>query len=190
MIREFAESDLAEIVSLRPTVSDELSENVPSAVFLLLVREENSLILTKRSDHLPNHPGQICFPGGKQQASDSDLLATACRETFEEIGVSKHRIQLLGYMDALHSLSGFYVQPVVGCIDALQPYTLDSNEVAELFTLPLDIATDLANYRRHRVDYAGQERTYYSIDHQGHHIWGLTGIVLYRMASALEKLKR
>ena len=188
MLTRYTVDDFQSITASDASAFDESQESVLSAVCILLIEDENSLILTKRCDHLPSHPGQICFPGGKHKHSDPDLTATAYRETWEEIGIERSRVKQLGYLQAMHSLSGFFVQPVLGLIDTLSPYTIDSTEVAEMFTLPLVLACDPDSYRHHQIEYQGKLRSYYSIDYQNHHIWGLTGILLHRMATALHRL--
>ena len=176
---------LKTLVYQLPSNYDADSENILSAVCILLIEQSNSLILTKRCDHLPSHPGQICFPGGKYSQEDTDLTSTAYRETWEEIGIERSRITQIGYLEAMHSLSGFFVQPIFGLIKCLEPYHINPSEVDELFTVPLDIVMDANNYQSHQLQRGDQSLRYYSLGYGKHHIWGITATILYKLGQSI-----
>ena len=94
-----------------------------SAVLVPIVKRENGLelLFTKRSDTVEHHKGQISFPGGATDATDLSPADTALRETFEEIGLERSAITIIGVMDDLRTPSGFVVTPVVGFIEHLPP---------------------------------------------------------------------
>jgi len=92
-----------------------------------------SVLLTERTAHLSSHAGQVAFPGGRTEPSDASPVATALRETEEEIGLHRSHIEVLGAMQQYLTGSGFVVTPVVGLVEAAHTLTLDDNEVAEAF---------------------------------------------------------
>ena len=131
--------------------------------------------------HLADHPGQISFPGGRVDPGDHDAIATALRETHEEIGIAADGVDVLGCMPERRTGTGFAVVPVVA---RLKPdYTLTLNdEVAEAFEVPLTFVLDAANHRRETAMLGGVPRTYYVLTHGDHRIWGATAAMLVDLA--------
>ncbi len=82
----------------------------------LVLRDEMTVLLTQRTDHLNDHPGQISFPGGRAEASDADAVATALREAHEEIGLEAFEVEVLGSLPTYTTGTGFVVTPVVGLV--------------------------------------------------------------------------
>jgi 8-oxo-dGTP pyrophosphatase MutT (NUDIX family) len=167
-----------------------------SVLIALVLRESMTVLLTQRTDHLNDHPGQISFPGGRVEASDADAVATALREAHEEIGLEPFEVEVLGSLPTYTTSTGFIVTPVVGLVQpgaALRP---DPIEVAEVFEVPLAWLMDPANHQRHAVDVAGATREFFSIPWQGsdangaarrYFIWGATAAILrnlYRFLAA------
>lgn len=167
-----------------------------SVLIPLVVRDEPMLLLTRRTDHLTDHPGQISFPGGRAEAEDADAVATALREAHEEIGLVPSEVEVLGTMPTYTTVTAFIVTPVVGL---LQPgFTLlpDPFEVAEVFEVPLAFIMDPAHHHRHVVEFSGVRREFMSIPWQGvdeggqpqrYFIWGATAAMLrnlYRFLAA------
>lgn len=146
-----------------------------------------SILLTCRSDHLPDHPGQICFPGGGREAGDPDLAATALRETHEEVGIGPEWIQVCGYLPAHLTITGFAVAPVVGLVAPGYPTQPDPREVAEIFEIPLDHALDPANHHSESRVYRGQQVRYWVIQWQGYRVWGATAAMLVSLARSLNE---
>ena len=133
-----------------------------------------SILLTRRTETVKDHPGQISFPGGRVEAGDLGPADTALRETAEEIGLEPERITVVGYLDAYPVVTGYAVVPVVGFIEADVPLTLDPTEVAEAFEVPLDFLMDAANVRQHRRSRDGVELLTFEYHYAGHRIWGAT----------------
>ena len=126
-----------------------------------------TVLLTQRTDHLNDHPGQISFPGGRAEPSDADAVATALREAHEEIGLEPFEVEVLGSLPTYTTSTGFIVTPVVGLVQpgaALQP---DPIEVAEVFEVPLAWLMNPANHQRHAIEVAGATREFFSIPWQG-----------------------
>lgn len=157
----------------------------PAAVLVpVVIRPEAlSVLLTRRTDHLHHHPGQISFPGGRVEASDVSPVMTALRETQEEIGLEPERIELLGKLPEYRTGTGFRVTPVVGLVHPPFEVRLDTFEVAEVFEVPLSHFLDPANHQRHSKEYQGRMRQYYAMPYGDYFIWGATAgmlVSLYR----------
>jgi len=161
----------------------------PAAVLLAILQGADGaqLILTKRASHLAHHPGQIAFPGGKQEPRDTGPIAAALREAQEEIGLSAQNVQVMGLLPAHETVTGFSMQPVVGLMQRSQSFTPDPSEVAEVFTVPLGFATDLRNFRIEQRRWQGQNRYFYTVPYGPYYIWGATARVLYGLAQRLQK---
>lgn len=154
----------------------------PAAV-LIGLREgaQPRLLFTVRTDHLTSHAGQVAFPGGRCDAADADALATALRESEEEIGLDRARVTPLGYLDCFETISGFCITPVVAHIAADAPLYPAPAEVAEVFEVPLAFFLEPANLRRYVMDYRGQRREMVEFLHGGHRIWGATAAILLNL---------
>lgn len=160
-----------------------------ASVLVPLVMHDDGLrvLLTRRTDHLHDHAGQISFPGGRVDDGDADAIATALRETEEEIGLPRERIEVIGSMPDYTTVTSYVVTPVVALVQPGFTLALDSFEVAEAFEVPLDFLMTPANHRRHQVEIAGQQRQFLSMPWQGYFIWGATAAMLrnfYRFLSA------
>ena len=112
----------------------------------IICRPEPTLLLTRRSDQLRKHAGQVAFPGGAADASDASIIATALREAQEEVAIPPEQVYVLGTLSPQDSSSGFRVTPVVGLLPVDVPLHPAEDEVAELFEMPLREAFDLARY--------------------------------------------
>ena len=158
----------------------------PAAVLVLLVARGQvpTVLLTRRTDHLHHHPGQISFPGGRVEEADTSPIDTALRETEEEIGLDRRHIELIGTLPDYLTGTGFRVTPVVGLVTPPFELTLDAFEVAEAFEVPLSHFLDPANHEQHSIVHEGRVRQFHAMPYQGYFIWGATaGIImsLYRV---------
>lgn len=162
---------------------------VPAAVLVPLVQRETDLtvLLTQRTAHLNDHAGQISFPGGRVDEADADRVDTALRETEEETGLPRDRVEILGFLPDFDIMTGFRVTPVVGWVRPpirLQP---DPFEVAEVFEVPLAFFLDPANHQRHTRTVNDCTRHYYAMPFQGRNIWGATAGMLHSLYRALSE---
>ncbi len=159
----------------------------PAAVLVPVVERADGprVILTQRTDELRHHPGQISLPGGRAEAADADAVATALRETREEIGVCATQVDVIGFLDDYPTTTGFRVTPVVGCLPEDCCYQPDGREVAEIFEVPLARLLDAGNYDRRWFDRDGLRLPNYALTHEHRFIWGVTAGILHHMAQRL-----
>jgi 8-oxo-dGTP pyrophosphatase MutT (NUDIX family) len=151
----------------------------PAAVLVPVVdRPEPAVILTMRTAELPNHAGQIAFPGGKIDQGDQGPLAAALREAQEEVGLDPRLVEPLGYLDLYLTFSGFRILPVVARVSPGYKLTLNASEVADAFEVPLDFLMGPENHQRHSRDWKGIQRHYYAMPYQERYIWGVTAGIL------------
>lgn len=152
----------------------------PAAVLLPLFKKkgETHILLTKRTDRVKHHKGQICFPGGAFHYEDLDCLTTALRETEEEIGLEMDAIEVLGELDHMVTVSKFHVCPYVGNIPYPYPFKLSSFEVERLIELPLDYLLKQAQLKEGSFTYQGSSIVNLYVDYQGDIIWGATARIL------------
>lgn len=164
----------------------EQTSHRPAAVLVPLVMRSAgpTVLLTRRTDHLHHHPGQISFPGGRVEDRDTGPIDTALRETEEEIGLDRSRVELLGTLPDYLTGTGFCVTPVVGLVHLPFELKLDAFEVAEAFEVPLAHFLDPAHHLRHSLEHQGRVRHFHAMPYRHHYIWGATaGIImsLYRL---------
>lgn len=164
----------------------------PAAVLVPLVARPRgvSVLFTERTAHLHDHAGQISFPGGRVEAGDPGPVATALRESFEEIGLAPASVDVIGTLPEYVTATSYRVTPVIGLIE--QPFSLrlDTFEVAEAFEVPLAFLMDPVNHERRLVELADRRRAFYAMPYTAgrrYFIWGATAAMLrnfYRLLSA------
>lgn len=161
----------------------------PAAVLVpVWLRDDGPrLILTKRSSHLKHHPGQIAFPGGKVDASDTDAMAAALRETREEIGLPESRVSILGSLPVHETVTGFAVTPFVGLIRGPFDPIPEAGEVEEVFTVPLAHTLGPENFAIECRRWMGVWRRYYAVPYGPYYIWGATARILRGLADRVER---
>jgi len=167
-----------------------------SVLVPLVLRDELTVLLTQRTDHLNDHPGQISFPGGRAEPEDFDATATALREAQEEIGLGATHVDVLGSLPVYTTGTGFIVTPVIALVHPGFEVRADPFEVAEVFEVPLAFLMNPAHHRRHEVEFEGVRREFLSMPWQGvdsagrprrYFVWGATAAMLrnlYRFLAA------
>ena len=156
----------------------------PAAVLVVVETggEVPRVILTMRSSALRHHPGQIAFPGGKQDAGDATLHATALREAQEEIGLAPEAVEILADLPRHETVTSFDVTPVLARVTAPFAPVAEPGEVAEVFAVPLAHLLDPARFRVEQRRWKGTWRRYYTVPYGPYYIWGATARILRMMA--------
>ena len=142
--------------------------------------------LTKRASHLQRHPGQIAFPGGKQEADDPDIITAALREAEEEIGLAPENVAVLGTLPSHETVTSFVVTPVLARLKAPFKPVPEPGEVDEVFTVPLSHVLDLARYSVQSRRWRGTMRHYYTVPFGPYYIWGATACILRALAGQVQ----
>lgn len=160
---------------------------VPAAVLVGLVPAGTGweVLLTRRTDHLRDHPGQISFPGGRLEAADEGPVAAALRETEEEVGIAPALVDVLGYLPPHPVVTGFAVSPVVGLIRPGFQLRPDPMEVAEIFGVPLDYLLRDDAFAAGQREVRGVTVPVYSCQHGRHLIWGATAHILHTLREGI-----
>jgi 8-oxo-dGTP pyrophosphatase MutT (NUDIX family) len=159
----------------------------PAAVLVPLIdrAEGMTVLLTLRTAHLSAHAGQVSFPGGRFEEQDVDAVATALRETEEEVGLSRELVSVVGRLDTYVTGTGFEITPIVGLVEPAYTLTIDPFEVAEAFEVPLSYILDRNNHNRTERESAGRTRVFFVLPYQGRNIWGATAGMLVNLADVL-----
>ena len=171
-------------------------EPIAASVLMPLVEREDGLhvLLTRRTDHLTDHAGQVSFPGGRAEPDDIDVVDTALRETQEEVGLPRDRVQVLGPLNTYSTVSSYVVTPIVALVQPPFDLALDAFEVAEAFEVPLPYLMTPAHHHRHEAEFGGVRRQFLSMPWQGvdaqgqpreYFIWGATAAMLRNLYSFL-----
>jgi 8-oxo-dGTP pyrophosphatase MutT (NUDIX family) len=166
-----ADPVMAKIASVRPIR--------PAAVLVGIVEhDEPTVLLTQRAQHLPDHPGQVSFPGGKIDKSDESPMHSALREADEEIGLDRRHVQPIGYLDLYMTTLGYRIVPLIARVEPGFKLQMNTAEVDEVFEVPLAYVMAADNMQRHSRDWQGMTRHYYAITFGQRYIWGVTAGIL------------
>lgn len=160
------------------------------AAVLVAIRDvpEPRMVFTLRRDDLAHHAGQVSFPGGGAERGDADAVATALRESVEEIALDPSRVEPLGFLDPLETISGFCVLPVVARLAGDAVLVPQPGEVARVFEVPLQFLLDPGNLRRFEYRTRGERRMVYEYIGVEPRIWGATALMLVNLMRRMGKL--
>ncbi len=166
-----------------------LQEPVRKAAVLVPIvtyEDDITILLTKRTEHLAKHAGQVSFPGGSIDPGDENAVAAALREADEEIGLSADHVNVHGSLDTYRTGTGFEITPVVATIQPGFSLQIDDGEVADVFEVPFDFIMDRSNHQRQSAVWRGRRRHYYAMPYDGYFIWGATAAMLVNLVDVLE----
>lgn len=144
----------------------------------VVARPEPTVLLTLRAPDLSRHAGQVAFPGGRVDPEDKDEVDTALREASEEVGLDRHLVRPIGFLDGYLSSTGFWIAPVVGIVDTRYELTLNPAEVAEAFEVPLAFLMSPGNHLRQSEVKDGRLRHFFVMPFEDRNIWGATAGML------------
>jgi 8-oxo-dGTP pyrophosphatase MutT (NUDIX family) len=167
---------------LNPGIVERLvREKLREAAVLIPVVDRGDaagLILTRRTQSMRQHSGQVAFPGGAVDADDASPEAAALREAYEEIGLEAGIVETIGRLPAYLTTTGFRIIPVIALVQRDYALTINHEEVEAAFEVPFAFVMNPDNHRRESRVWEGKERFYYSMPYQEHHIWGVTAGIL------------
>ncbi|MGI9414803.1 MAG: NUDIX hydrolase, partial [Hyphomicrobiales bacterium] len=171
---------------LNPEMASWLDPDQPyrdAAVLVPLVNRGHGLqvMFIQRTESPDAHGGQIAFPGGKVEHHDPGPLEAALRETEEEVGLRHHYVEVLGFLDAYRTGTGFRIAPVVGLVEEGFSLVPAPDEVADIFEVPLAFLMDPANHKTDSRVWKGKRRYFYAMPYQDRYIWGATAGILRNM---------
>jgi 8-oxo-dGTP pyrophosphatase MutT (NUDIX family) len=144
-----------------------------------------TVLFTQRTAHLKAHSGQVSFPGGRAEPGDASAEETALRESEEEIGLPRERVEVLARLPEYFTRTGFRVTPVVGLIEPPLELKPDPGEVEAVFEVPLAFLLDARNHQRHTREFQGQSVGYYAMPYGDRNIWGATAGMVVNLCRAL-----
>ena len=196
--RPLADAHEIALAEIQPRGDFDLNPNVPrpplppgglrlASVLVGVVDREPgaTVILTLRSPHLPSHPGQVAFPGGRADPSDASVVDTALREAHEEIGLMPHLVTPIGLLDGYRTGTGYRIVPVLSLVSPHFVPEADEREVADVFEVPLEFLMSVGNHQRHSREWQGHMRHFYAMPYGERYIWGATAGILRLMYERL-----
>lgn len=162
---------------------------IPSAVMILLMNKDNEahVFLTKRTESVGTHKGEVSFPGGAIEPEDRDAQAAALRETYEEAGIVPGDIEVLGRFDDFFSIAGFHVSTFIGIIDYPCNYKINKAEIDAFLEAPLSIFYNREFDRTEIYEFQGRDIEVYYYSYTGFIIWGLTARILTELGQRVLK---
>ncbi|HEX5765964.1 MAG TPA: CoA pyrophosphatase [Woeseiaceae bacterium] len=173
-----------------PEVRENLTTGLkPAGVLIPIIEHEESLtvLLTRRSSALRYHASQVSFPGGRMEAGDADIRATALRETWEEVGIQPADVDIAGYLEPTPTITGYAVTAVVGIVRSGVELRIDPNEVERAFEVPLAYLLDVANERASEREWNGLRLPIVEFHFASERSWGATANILLELRQRLLK---
>lgn len=187
-----AREDIVYRHSFRSSIPDDYFQSPPrkAAVLIPLFREEGNwnVLFTRRNEALPEHGGQVAFPGGRSDAEDRTPEETALREAYEELKILPQDVVILGQLPPLRTISNYCVTPVVGMIPWPYAFTLAADEVSRVFSIPLSWLADRDNIElrlRQLTDQQKALNVVYFRPFQGELLWGVSAEITLTLLTVL-----
>lgn len=161
----------------------------PAAVLVPVMRRKKglSVLLTRRSDNMRSHRGQISFPGGRREPGDASAAAAALREAHEEVGIPQDAVEVIGYLDDYPTVTRYLVTPVVGLVDDVPEVRACAREVAEIFEVPLPFVLDPESFERKSFRLRGVKVPILELNYGERRIWGATAGMLWNLAQKFRR---
>ena len=143
------------------------------------------MLLTRRSQSLAKHAGEVSFPGGGMDEEDESLASAALRETCEELGTSIDNLEIISKFHEMHTITGFHITPYVGRIRCVENLEINPLEVERVFLLPYGVASDFNRWERKSYPYRGAMVQLWSLSYDDEFIWGATAFILRELLEFL-----
>ncbi|PEQ13305.1 CoA pyrophosphatase [Novosphingobium sp. PC22D] len=164
----------------------EIESFIPAAVLVTIVeRERPGMLFLHRPSNMRAHAGQIAFPGGRVDPGE-DAVTAALREAWEELGIDRAAVRVVGESDRYRTGSGYEITPVIGVVSPDIEIRPNPAEVAQWFEAPVDFVLDPANQQIKSIEWEDRTHNFVEIDWEGHQIWGVTGAILHNLAGRLK----
>jgi 8-oxo-dGTP pyrophosphatase MutT (NUDIX family) len=163
----------------------------PAAVMILLIRENDhwKILYTQRTDSVRDHKGQVSFPGGAWEENDQCLKDTALRETYEEIGIKKSEINILGSLPPTNTISNYSITPFVGFISSDLHFVLEMAEVESVFSIPISWLADESNREEREFEDSSSKihrNVIFFKEYNGHILWGITAMLTIKLLELIK----
>ncbi|NNC53467.1 MAG: CoA pyrophosphatase [Erythrobacter sp.] len=163
----------------------DLDRTADAAVLIAVTEQANpTVLLTQRPRTMRDHPGQVAFPGGKIDKGE-DAVEAALREAWEELGIERDHVRVIGTTDRYQTGTGFDITPVLATVPADLKIRPDPREVESWFETPLGHLMDRQRWNENEVFWKGAMRRYYEMDHEGYRIWGVTAAICINLSRRL-----
>jgi len=157
---------------------------------IIKVKNKYKVILTTRSENVLSHPGQVCFPGGRLDNEDKNMIECAKREAFEEIGIESNNIEILGELDKCITGTDYSVTPIMGFVKKSFIPKIQETEVADLFEVPLDFFLNHLNRKLKYSTYKNKEYAYYEFNWREKKIWGSTARIIVNFCDIINNIEK
>ena len=159
----------------------------PASVLVPVMRRRDGLrvLLTRRTETLRSHRGQISFPGGRREESDARAAAAAKREAEEETGIPPSAVEVIGYLDDYPTITRYMVTPVVGLVEDVAEVKPCAREVAKIFEVPLPFVLDPKSFERKFLSRDGFNVPFFELNYAGYRIWGATAGMLWNLSQKI-----
>ncbi len=163
-----------------------------AAVMIGLIERANGwqVLLTKRTESMSNHAGQVAFPGGRIDPGDANVFAAGLRELEEEVGIAMQDVRIIGALDRFVTISNYTVTPILAIIQGSAQATPQEAEVAEIFEAPLAMFADPEKRQRETRMWRGKLRSSIVFDYQEKRIWGATASIMVRLMQRIEQARQ
>lgn len=160
----------------------------PASVLAPVIRRKDGLtmLLTRRSETLRSHKGQISFPGGRREEADLSASAAALREAHEEVGLEPSHVEIIGFLDDYPTITRYLITPVVGIVSHAPAFKPCVHEVAEVFEVPLEVLLDTACYRQRSFMRSGIKVPFLEVRWEKYRVWGATAGMLWNLAQKVK----
>jgi len=186
------EEKIKEILACRERACIDEPGLIRAAVLIPLFKKQGEyhVLLTRRTDKVGTHKGQISFPGGKRDEGE-DLLCTALREAREEMGIAEKDVRILGELDDMCTISSdFCIAPFVGLIPYPYPFRINRHEIEEIIEVPLSVFLDETKFREELRSRNGEMVSVFFYQHDEHTIWGATARILKQLMDLISQEDR